>query len=86
MAIKEITIQPHFVLVDGLLLELGKVWSGSFLDRDISLLFIGGSKIHIHRNDGGDGGNDIESIWLKPHYFDQLKAYLMVNLKPIEIV
>lgn len=84
--LKEITIQPHFLLVEGLLLDLGKVWSGSLLDRDITLLFIGGGKAEIHRNDGGDGGDDIKSIWLKPHYFDQLKAYLMVNLKPIEIV
>ena len=85
MAIKQVTIESHYVLVNGALLDLGKVWSGSLHERSIRLLFIGGGKVEIEREDGGEMNGGVSSIWLEPHYFDQLKAYLMVNLKPIKI-
>ena len=91
MAIKQVTIQPHFLMVSGLLMDLGKVWRGSICGGEIQkiqLYFIGGGKLEFYRD---DGSGDIETpitestVILYANDFDQLRAYLMVNLKPIEI-
>ena len=87
MPIKEITIQSHFIMVGGALIDLGKVWRGSINGNEIvELCFIGGGKLEIYRADIEDIPIADSTIILEQNLFYQLKAYLMVNLKPIEIV
>ena len=85
MSIKEITIQSHFLLVGGYFIDLGKVWRGFIDDRLIQLYFIGAGKVEFYRDDDEDVPVTESAIILHSHLFDQLRAYLKVNLKPIEI-
>lgn len=84
--IKQVTIKSNYLLVGGALIDLGKIWAGTSMERFIELQFIGGGKLSFLRDDGGEWDSDVSTIHLKPHLFDKLKAYLIANLKPIEIV
>jgi hypothetical protein len=86
MPIKEITIQSHFIMVGGALIDLGKVWSGSMNGNEIKLFFMGGGKLEIYHADVEDIPIADSTIVLDKNLFYQLRAYLTVNLKLIEIV
>ncbi len=78
--IKHVTIAPHYILVQGMLIDLGKVWRGYLSDRIIQLQFIGGHSLEFERDDGA--GVDVAAGLLDPPTFDKLKAYLMEKLQP----
>ena len=84
--IKQVTIKSQYLLVGGALMDIGKVWSGTLSERFIELQFIGGGTLSFLRNDGGEYIGDVETTHVELKLFDQMRDYLLVNLKPIKII
>ena len=88
MEIKEVKIESHFLLVQGVLIDLGKAWTGTLGERYIELRFIGGGLCRFVCADDEyelAGGSNFHPEPLEPRVFEALGAYIRAHLKPNEI-
>jgi len=88
MELKQVTIESHFLLVQGMLIDLGKVWTGTLGEKFIELRFMGGGLCRFVCEDDEyelDGGGNFHPGPLEPRIFEALGAYIRAHLKPNEI-
>ena len=89
MEIKQVKIESHFLLVQGTLIDLGKVWTGELKENYIELRFIGGGYCRFmcgaEEIDGLPCGGNVYPEPLEPKVFEALEAYIREHLNPKEI-